>query len=184
MPKSHAVLIPIALNTRVPTEICVFWPGNAEKGTLLKGFAAGHLLVSYKALYFLLELFGTKAGTSSAVPEAESFLWVSLTHRSQASRPNDKKLELKCEEQRLINNEDNEITRTYRPNPHLNYLTKTGNSNHTSRAFHHAPCDEYWWIFCRHFCKNTFCVCFSPAITSSQVTTADKCSAWKWDIAG
>lgn len=41
-----------------------------------------------------------------------------------------RKLELKCEEQRLINNEDNEITRMYIPNPHLNYLMKTGNSNH------------------------------------------------------
>lgn len=146
-------------------------PGQKTPGRVRcwRGLWQGSLLVLYNALEFLLEQFWAKAGTSSALPEAESFLWISLTHHPQASHPNDKKLELKCEEQRLINNEDNEITRMYIPNRHLNYLRKTGNSNHASRAFNHAPSDEYWWLFLhRYLGKNTFCVGFSPTIIATD----------------
>lgn len=76
-----------------------------------KGLWQRNLLIWYKALQFLWS--SSEQSTSSAVPEAESLLCISLRHLSQASHPNDKKLELKCEEQRLINNEDNEITRIY-----------------------------------------------------------------------
>lgn len=49
-------------------------PENTKQGMLLKGFMAGQPVgLVQSTLQFLLEQFWAKAGTSSAVPEAEPF---------------------------------------------------------------------------------------------------------------